>query len=639
MVLAHLAGIRVFATGGLGGVHRGGENSMDISADLTELGRTPVAVFSSGCKSFLDIPRTLEYLETQGVGVGTFADGRQGKVDFPAFWTRESGIQSPTVIHDEQEAAGIIFAQSSLGLMSGLLFANPISSQHSIPKAQIDAIVAQAILDAETSGSTGSDNTPFILARIRELTGGQTVTANRALVESNVIRGTRVACELAKLEADVGKRPDRKHSYSINKSLSAEKANQSPTTSAGQTPSQESPVSLPHTDVFVAGSLAIDFSCDFMYRRGANSPIAPLMYTSNPAKISQGLGGVGQNIATAIHCLDTSVQLCSATGDDAAGTAARSMLAAKGLSLSGIMKKPSARTAQYVAVNDAQRDLVLAMADMAILEECRSEADTLWKASLEECKPKWLVVDANWDPLTLQWWIKHGKAMNANIAFEPVSVLKAERLFVSDPAAGFELGVLPDHTVSLATPNKLELASMHTAARDAGIFERNDWWQVINAMGLSTSGSRDKLVSVTDLSLVDDGIPQQSIQLLPFVPTILTKLGEKGVLMTQMLTPGDARLTSSDDSKYILSRADANHRTIGGVYMRLLPPAEKVPATEVVSVNGAGDTFLGIIIASLAKANPQPLVDLIQIAQQGSRMTLRSKETVSTDIKMLKDLL
>jgi pseudouridylate synthase / pseudouridine kinase len=108
MVLAHLAGIKVFATGGLGGVHRGAESSMDISADLTELGRTPVAVISSGCKSFLDIPRTLEYLETQGVGVGTFADGRKGDVDFPAFYSRNSGVKSPVTIENELQAAGII---------------------------------------------------------------------------------------------------------------------------------------------------------------------------------------------------------------------------------------------------------------------------------------------------------------------------------------------------------------------------------------------------------------------------------------------------------------------------------------------------------------------------------------------------
>lgn len=107
MILANMAGIKIFATGGLGGVHRGGENSLDISADLTELGRTPTAVISSGCKSFLDISRTLEFLETQGVFVGTFSDGRPGKVDFPAFWTRESGIPSPVAIQDEKEAAAI----------------------------------------------------------------------------------------------------------------------------------------------------------------------------------------------------------------------------------------------------------------------------------------------------------------------------------------------------------------------------------------------------------------------------------------------------------------------------------------------------------------------------------------------------
>lgn len=108
MVLAHLAGINIFATGGLGGVHRGAESSMDISADLTELGRTPVTVISSGCKSFLDIPRTLEYLETEGVGVGTFADGRDGSVDYPAFWARNSGVSSPVTIKDEREAAAIV---------------------------------------------------------------------------------------------------------------------------------------------------------------------------------------------------------------------------------------------------------------------------------------------------------------------------------------------------------------------------------------------------------------------------------------------------------------------------------------------------------------------------------------------------
>ncbi|KAL9576351.1 MAG: hypothetical protein Q9212_007173 [Teloschistes hypoglaucus] len=633
MILAHLAGIRIFATGGLGGVHRGAENSMDISADLTELGRTPVTVISSGCKSFLDIPRTLEYLETQGVGVGTFADGREGKVDIPALWTRESGIQSPTVIQDEIEAAAIIFAQSSLGLSSGLHFANPISQEHSIPRAQMDSIIEQAILDAEKSGSTGSDNTPFILAKIRELTGGRTVTANRVLIESNVIRGTKVACELVKLEAQSGRSPDYRVGTVVEEGGQGELQNAAPTLPGVD----DCPVTAP--DVFVAGSLALDLSCDYIPMEGGSTSISPVPHTSNPARISQGLGGVGRNIATALQYIGAKVQLCSATGDDVAGIAARNMLAAQGLSLSGIIKKPCTQTAQYVAVNDARKDLVLAMADMSVIENCKSEIDTIWKARLEESKPRWLVVDANWDPLTLHRWIMHGKAVNSRIAFEPVSVDKSRRLFASHSTNDFSLGVLPDNTISLASPNRLELASMHTAAREAGIFDRDDWWQIVDAMGLSSSGSRDRLVSIVGAKLVDEGVPQQSIQLLPFIPTILTKLGDKGVLITQMLRRGDDRLTARDHSKYVLSRADTNDELLGGIYMRLLAPAEKVSASDVVSVNGAGDTFLGVVIAGLAKDKPKSLVDLVHTAQQGSRMTLKSTEAVSPEISTLRDRL
>jgi pseudouridine-5'-phosphate glycosidase/pseudouridine kinase len=200
MILAHLAGIKIFATGGLGGVHRGGENSMDISADLTELSRTPVTVISSGCKSFLDIPRTLEYLETQGVGVGTFADGREGAVDFPAFFSRDSGVRSPKVIQNEAEAAAIVFAQSRFPLQSGLHFANPVPETAAMSRGDIDAIIADALRLADAKGIHGAENTPFVLNQIKELSSGRSVIANRALIEANVIRGTKVAVELAKLE-------------------------------------------------------------------------------------------------------------------------------------------------------------------------------------------------------------------------------------------------------------------------------------------------------------------------------------------------------------------------------------------------------------------------------------------------------
>lgn len=199
MLLARIAGIRVFGTGGLGGVHRGGQDSLDISADLTELGRTRVAVVSSGCKGFLDIPRTLEYLETQGTVVATFADGREGAVDFPAFWARDSGTKSPAVVHDEKEAAAIILAQERLGIESGLLFANPIPEKYAIPSSEMAAAIETAVREASEKGYTGSTNTPYVLSRIRSLTNEKSVEANVGLVRANVAKAAKIAGELSKL--------------------------------------------------------------------------------------------------------------------------------------------------------------------------------------------------------------------------------------------------------------------------------------------------------------------------------------------------------------------------------------------------------------------------------------------------------
>lgn len=203
-VLAHLAGVKVFATGGLGGVHRGVEQTMDVSADLTELGRTQIAVIAAGCKSFLDIPRTVEYLETQGVAVATFADGRTGKVEFPAFYSRESGVTSPMVVQDAADAARMIHAHNSLGLQSGMLFGNPIPREVEVPFDQMEVAIKQAVADATAAVASGARATPFILAKIKELTGDKSLVANSALIESNVMMGTRVAKALREVESNEG---------------------------------------------------------------------------------------------------------------------------------------------------------------------------------------------------------------------------------------------------------------------------------------------------------------------------------------------------------------------------------------------------------------------------------------------------
>ena len=207
MLLARLAGIRVFGTGGLGGVHRGGENSMDISADLTELGRTRVAVVSAGCKGFLDIPRTLEFLETQGCLVSTFADGRTGNIDFPAFWARDSGVKSPSVVYNEKEAAAIILAQEKLNIESGMLFANPIPEEYALPRAEIEAAIEQAVREADEKGFSGSRNTPYVLGRLKELTGDRSYAVNKVLVKANLVRAAKIAKELSNLQSSTSQQP------------------------------------------------------------------------------------------------------------------------------------------------------------------------------------------------------------------------------------------------------------------------------------------------------------------------------------------------------------------------------------------------------------------------------------------------
>ncbi|KAI0176219.1 Indigoidine synthase A like protein-domain-containing protein [Hypoxylon sp. FL1284] len=597
MILARLAGIRVFGTGGLGGVHRGGHESFDISADLTELGRTRIAVISSGCKGFLDIPRTLEYLETQGAPVSTFADGRAGSVDFPAFWARDSGTKSPFVVHDERQAAAMILAQESLGIESGMLFANPIPDEFSIARADMDAMIAQAVNESAQQGVLGSDNTPFILNRIRDLSSGRSVLANKVLVRANVERATKIAVALSQLTAG--------ESVPTNKLM------------------------VSQADVLVAGSVAIDLNCDYVGEDSLGQP-SPHLHTSNPAHIGQSIGGVGRNVALAAQKTMQSfkVRLCSMIGDDLAGSTVMSSLKTSGMDTSCIkqlsrVQYPASRTAQYVAVNDANKNLVLGMADMGIFTAHSFPGH--WTSTVKASKPKWLVVDGNWADRDIRAWMEAGKQNRARVAFEPVSKEKSTRIFCSE--RGLEsLGVFPCPKVDLATPNQYELAAMHAAAQRNEYFEDPRWWEIIDALGMR--GARDRFVKLTSAGMADAGIPQQVIQLLPYIPTIVTKLGSNGALLTKILKKDDPCLYDSASEEFILSRCLNNHPEVGGVYMRLFPAVKQVD--DVVSVNGVGDTFLGVLIAGLAQG--AKLESLVNIAQKGATLTLRSPHSVSDDL-------
>ena len=194
MMIAHMAGIRFFATGGIGGVHRGAETTMDISADLEELARTPVMVVCAGAKSILDLGLTLEYLETKGVPVLGYQTS-----ELPAFYTRTSGFSVDYRVDSPAELAKMFKAQNDMALGGGMLVTNPIPEEYSMPKERIDAAIDQAIAESRQQGIKGKETTPFLLARVAEITGGDSLASNIQLVYNNARLTAKTAVEYSKL--------------------------------------------------------------------------------------------------------------------------------------------------------------------------------------------------------------------------------------------------------------------------------------------------------------------------------------------------------------------------------------------------------------------------------------------------------
>ena len=194
MIIAHMAGIKIFATGGIGGVHRGAETTMDISADLEELAQTPVMVVCAGAKSILDLGLTLEYLETKGVPVIGF-----GTKELPAFYTRTSGFSVDYRIDTEEELAAAFKTQNDLGFRGGMLVTNPIPEEYAMPLDVINRAIDQAIGECGDKGIHGKETTPFLLARVAELTGGDSLASNIRLVYNNAALAARTAVIYNKL--------------------------------------------------------------------------------------------------------------------------------------------------------------------------------------------------------------------------------------------------------------------------------------------------------------------------------------------------------------------------------------------------------------------------------------------------------
>ncbi|KAM7002203.1 uncharacterized protein LKV04_003512 [Tautogolabrus adspersus] len=410
MIAAHQAGIPVFVTGGIGGVHRDGENSLDISADLTELGRTPIAVVSAGVKSILDIGRTLEFLETQGVCVATYGASK----NFPAFFSPQSGFISPYQVWDPEEAAKLILSTLSLGLQSGVLIAVPIPEEHAAAGQQIEEAIQTAVTEASVRGIRGRDVTPFILQKVNEMTKGKSLQANIALIHNNAKVGSQIACALSKQTSE--------------------------RQTEGGTHRYGKPLSDSESDIVVIGGINVDFIA-----KGKTESL--IFGQTNPGSVCQSFGGVGRNIADSLSRLGCRPLLISATGADSHSDAVFNYC--KHMNTSGVARLEEQSTATYCVVITESGEMSLGLGDMDIHGQITEQFVSRFEKQISSATL--VCLDGNIPVTTINYICSVAAKHNINIWYEPTDSEKACKPFLSDAWK----------SLSYSSPNLAELFTMN----------------------------------------------------------------------------------------------------------------------------------------------------------------------------------
>ncbi|KAF5390183.1 hypothetical protein D9757_002983 [Collybiopsis confluens] len=648
LIFAAFAGIKVFATGGLGGVHRGGESSMDISADLHELGRCPVGLVSSGVKSILDIGRTLEYLETLGVPVVPYGSSKE----FPAFFSPRSGFDLPWNAESPSVAANILHVQTQLRMPHGVLFAVPIPAQYEADGATIQQVVEQAVAESEANGvsRSGKGATPWLLKRISELTNGTSETSNIALLENNALVGGQIAVEYQKLVQEPSS------------------TNYSPFVP------QTTQASSPPTDIYthqpkaaklaVVGAAAVDISA----RAFSISPNSASGGSTAPGSIFVSLGGVGRNVAeAATHTSpeEGSVLLISAIGDDAFGDKLAKDTRNIGMRTDGLLLQKDQRTAVCNMIMDregilssnrqmakkntddlTEGDLITGIADMAITEAL--SADEVIQI-LRRARPVIIAMDANSSPDVIskisQWCASQG----IKVFFEPTSVAKSTRILEAVEA----MQNATSSPIDFISPNILELRQIFASVTDGPVDLTSDpnYWAALDNLSLTSQFRMDleRLARVNasqDSSkgtlsfLVDQGLAQMAIKLLPFFRHIVVKCGDKGVFVV-MRTSGQNpeskwhSVKTNIQARYIVSHGTTGETAVVAHFPVSLPE-------NVVNVTGAGDSLVGALVSCLAQRphafdSPSALQEVIDIGQRAALLTLGSDNAVSARLSELRN--
>ncbi|KAG6862362.1 hypothetical protein C0995_011802 [Termitomyces sp. Mi166 len=583
-----LAGIKVFATGGLGGVHRGGEKSMDVSADLAELTRCPVALVSAGVKSILDIPRTLEYLETLGVPVLTYGATHE----FPAFFSRHSGVNVPWNVTDPIKAAEILYKQWQLGMKNGVVFAVPIPEQFEEIGVHIQRAVDQAVAESEDNGISklGKEATPWLLSRVGELTQGTSRASNIALIENTALVGGKIALEYQKL---------------INKPCLA-------IPSIPKVTANDSP--LPPANLMIIGSSAVDVTAQAL---GMKENLKN--HSTSPGTIFLSLGGVARNVAEASHRIlsarssHLSPILVSPIGNDAFGRLLVEETIQFGMRVDGFISS-NRRTAVCNMFLDNDGGLTSGIADMDITAEL--EADTVIPL-IEKHKPRLVALDGNLSPEAIKGVLGH--CIKNDIQ-----------------------GRAP---ITFISPNTLELAHIFSHAELLGLTAHPAWWRMIDDLSLGSSFRLDlerlARLNVDDNDpsrgtlafLINQGIAQMSIKLLPFFQHLIIKCGEQGVIVAMRVSGSVstkslwAGMNSEITQRRIIAHGSSNESAI----LQHFPPH---PIERVVNVTGAGDSFVGALLANLVHQphifnDPVGSANVVSMAQHAAILTLQSNLAVS----------
>nr|XP_018909220.1 PREDICTED: pseudouridine-metabolizing bifunctional protein C1861.05 [Bemisia tabaci]XP_018909221.1 PREDICTED: pseudouridine-metabolizing bifunctional protein C1861.05 [Bemisia tabaci] len=421
LLVCSKVGIKIFVTGGIGGVHRDGQTSLDISADLTELGRHSIAVISSGVKSILDIGRTLEYLETQGVCVATFGETN----DFPAFYCRDSGYKSQYHVKNITDAAKLVESLVMMNSKSGLLLANPVPEQSElIKKEDMDKVIQKALSEMKEQGIAGKDVTPFLLKAIADATKGKSLETNIALIKNNALVGSQIAVELSKLNSDLlslhgetqksvlgGKKVSTENCAGISARISVENSEKN----AESGSSQSSPSA---SKVVVIGGAMMDITVkseDDMKFDGR---------TLN-GRLQQSCGGVARNLADAIgRLIDDPPIFISAVGDDLFG---KTLVESLPHVDTGAVIKSEKDSACCSAILDNSGECLFIVAAMDVFQDISPHQISRHENLIRESK--YIVFDGNTPLKSMEVLLQISRDHNIPVWFEPTDITLASKPF------------------------------------------------------------------------------------------------------------------------------------------------------------------------------------------------------------------